>query len=116
MQSQFAKWVARLTHQLFEAGVAKSIFEHARNLVVATLVLAVGLEALESDPEELSIPYLVPSGYLVTVLGAALLLLNLAAGLHRLSRTRRHYFYQGLLVILYVVLFWRVTHLILLFR
>ncbi|HEY5804208.1 MAG TPA: hypothetical protein VIT90_10995 [Lysobacter sp.] len=116
MSKSTGSWIARSSHLLYEAGVARLIFEHARNLVVSTLMLAVGLEALESDPVELSVPYLVSSGYLVTAFGVTLLLINLGQGLHQLAKARMNYLYQGLLVVAYVVLFWRVTHLVLLFR
>lgn len=48
--------------------------------------------------------------------GAGLVLLNLADGMHCLSKAGLPRLWQTLLIVAYVVLFWRVTHLILLFR
>ena len=106
----------RLRRMLFEAGGARLVFEHTRNLVVATLVLAVGLEATHHDPREIGILFFRSTGYVVAAIGAGLVLLNLADGLHRLSRARLPRFGQVILVAIYFFLFWRVAHLIVLFR
>lgn len=108
--------ISRMWHTLFEGGVSQLIFEHARNLVVATLVLAAGLEAIEHDPREMGILYFKSAGYAVSAIGVALVLLNLLQGLHHLSKARLQRAWQTLLIAAYVVLFWRVVHLILLFR
>lgn len=111
--------ISRMWHTLFEGGVSQLIFEHARNLVVATLVLAAGLEAIEHDPREMGILYFKSAGYAVSAVsavGVALVRLNLLQGLHHLSKARLQRAWQTLLVAAYVVLFWRVVHLILLFR
>lgn len=105
-----------LRHVLFERGVSRMIFEHARNLVVATLVLAAGLEATRHDPREIGPLAFRSTGYLVAAIGAALVLLNLADGMHRLSKARLPRRWHTLLVAVYLVLFWRVAHLILLYR
>ena len=44
-----ADWLRRIRDVLFERDVSRKIFEHTRNLVVATLVLAAGLEAIEHE-------------------------------------------------------------------
>ena len=106
----------RLRDALFDGGVSRLIFEHARNLVVATLVLAVGLEATRHDPREIGILFFRSTGYVVAAIGAGLVLLNLADGLHRLSRARLPWFGQAALVAIYFFMFWRVAHLIVLFR
>lgn len=106
----------RMRYILFEAGVSRMIFEHARNLVVAVLVLAVGVEATKHDPGEIGILYFRPAGYLVAAIGVLLMLLNLVEGLHRLAKVRLPGAWQALLIAVYLVLFWRVARLILLFR
>lgn len=58
---------------LFDAGGARLVFEHARNLVVATLVLAVGLEATHHDPREIGILFFRSTGYVVAAIGVGLI-------------------------------------------
>lgn len=106
----------RIRQLLFEKGVSRLIFEHARNLVVAMLVLAAGLEAIEHDPREIGPLYFRSTGYVVAAVGVALALLNLADGLHRLSNAKLPRLWHTFLIVTYAVLFWRVAHLILLFR
>ena len=111
-----ADWLRRMRDVLFERDVSRTIFEHTRNLLVATLVLAAGLEAIEHDPRDIGPLAFRSTGYVVAVLGTGLVLLNLADGMHRLSKAGLPRLWQTLLIAAYVVLFWRVTHLILLFR
>jgi hypothetical protein len=108
--------LSRVRYVLFEAGVSRLIFEHARNLVVAMFVLAAGLEAIEHDPRAIGPLYFRSTGYVVASVGAALVLLNLSDGMHRLSKATLPRLWHSLLVVTYVVVFWRVAHLILLFR
>lgn len=108
--------LTRVRQFLFEKGASRQIFDHARNLVVATFVLAAGLEAIEHDPRYIGPLYFRSAGYVVVAIGAALVLLNLTDGMHRLSKARLPRLWHAVLVGFYVVLFWRVTHLILLFR
>lgn len=116
MSTPQASRLDKVRHVLFEAGVSRLIFEHARNLVVAMLVLAVGMEATKHDPSEIGVLYFRPAGYLVAAIGMLLMLLNLAEGLHRLAKVRLPGAWQALLIAIYVLLFWRVAQLVLLFR
>jgi hypothetical protein len=116
MSTPQASRLGRVRQVLFEQGVSRLIFEHARNLVVAMLVLAVGMEATKHDPSEIGILYFRSAGYLVAAIGVLLMLLNLAEGLHRLAKVRLPGAWQVLLLAIYVVLFWRVAQLVLLFR
>lgn len=111
-----SSWFSDVRDMLFERGVSRTIFEHTRNLVVATLVLAAGLEAIEHDPRDIGPLAFRSTGYVVAALGGALVLLNLADGMHRLSKADLPRLWQTLLIVAYVVVFWRVAHLILLFR
>lgn len=108
--------LAAVRELLFERGVSRLVFEHARNLVVSVLVMAVGLEATQHPPGDIGPLVFRWTGYVVATLGAMLVLLNLADGMHQLSKARLPRLWHALLIIAYVVLFWRVTSLILLFR
>lgn len=99
---------------LFDNGGLEEIFRHVRNLVVATVVIAAGMHAIENG-RSLEIKGL-PHGYIVSAIGIALFLLNLADGLHRLSKVRRHLALQILLLAIYVFVTLRVTQLVLALR
>jgi hypothetical protein len=116
MSTPRASRLGKARQILFEQGVSRLIFEHARNLVVAMLVLAVGVEATKHDPSEIGILYFRPAGYLVAAIGVLLMLLNLGEGLHRLAKVRLPGAWQALLIAVYLVLFWRVARLVMLFR
>ncbi|WP_457582056.1 hypothetical protein [Ensifer canadensis] len=103
---------------LFDNGGLEEIFRHVRNLVVATVVIAAGMHAIENG-RSLEIKGLTNSavaGYIVAVIGITLFLLNLADGLHRLSKVRRHLALQILLLAIYVFITFRVTQLVLALR
>lgn len=111
-------WLLNLKQALLDRGGLEEIFRHVRNLVVATLVIAAGLHAVEHpdivDAKGLfSIPV---AGYFVFATGIALFFLNFADGLHRLGKIKRHVALQLLLVAVYVLITVRVAQLILALR
>ncbi|WEX88389.1 hypothetical protein PZN02_000871 [Sinorhizobium garamanticum] len=111
-------WFLNLKQALFDRGGLEEIFRHVRNLVVATLVIAAGMHAVEHpdiiDAKGLlSIPV---AGYFVFSTGIALFFLNFADGLHRLGKIKRHVALQLLLVAVYVLVTVRVAQLILALR
>ena len=70
----------RIAQVLLNDATIDAIFTHARNLVVATLVLAAGIHATREDSVR-SIPGVVDvslAGYFVAAIGGGLILLNLA--------------------------------------
>ncbi|KQU98356.1 MULTISPECIES: hypothetical protein [Ensifer] len=103
---------------LFDNGGLEEIFRHVRNLVMATLVIAAGMHAIENGRslEIKGLPNIAVAGYIVSVIGTVLFLLNLADGLHRLSKVRRHLALQILLLAIYVFITLRVTQLVLALR
>ncbi|MGE8258004.1 MAG: hypothetical protein ACN6RJ_01175 [Stenotrophomonas sp.] len=105
--------VRRLAILLFERGVLQQVFENARNLAVASLITAAGLEVVRSSPGELDLANPSIVGYFVTAIGAGLLLLNLSDGLWRLGKLKSHLTLQLLLCAAYVFITLRVAQLVL---
>lgn len=103
---------------LFDNGGLEEIFRHVRNLVVATLVIAAGMHAIENSRslDINGLPNTAVAGYIVSTIGIVLFLLNLMDGLHRLSKVRRHLALQVLLLAIYVFITLRVTQLVLALR
>ncbi|TQM12118.1 hypothetical protein FB548_2043 [Pseudoxanthomonas sp. 3HH-4] len=102
---------------LFERGGLRTAFEHARNAVVATLIIAAGLEASKGANAigVLGISPLV-AGYLVAAVGYVLILLNCIDGLRRLSRLRWHVIPQVALSLAYLLVSIRIVELTILLR
>ncbi len=105
--------VRRFAILLFERGVLQQVFENARNLAVASLITAAGLEVVRSSPGELDLANPTIVGYFVTAIGAGLLLLNLSDGLWRLGKLKSHLTLQLLLCAAYVFITLRVAQLVL---
>ncbi|CAD6537926.1 hypothetical protein ACFQ3P_37490 [Paraburkholderia sabiae] len=107
-----------VTQALFDRGGLKAAFEHVRNLVIATVLVAAGFETIKRfdviDFPGLSNPRF--AGYVVAGIGCALIVLNLLAGLRQLSRLRWHFALQTALTIIYMVFSLRMVQLIILFR
>jgi hypothetical protein len=102
----------------FDRGGLKAVFEHARNLVVATIIVAAGFETVKRfdtiHVPGLSNPLL--AGYVVAAAGCLLILLNFVDGLRQLHRLRWHVALQTLLVLAYLLFSLRLVQLIIAFR
>ena len=108
----------RIAQALLNDATIDAIFTHVRNLVVATLVLAAGIHATRADSVR-SIPGVLDvgvAGYVVAVIGGGLILLNLANGLYKLSKTQWPVLLQVLLIVAYLLGSIRVARLLLAFR
>lgn len=81
-----------LIAELFERGGLRAIFDHARNAVVATLIVAAGLGTARTQDltDLIGVPYPLIAGYVVAGLGCALVALNFLDGLRKLARLRWH--------------------------
>lgn len=81
-----------LVAALFDRGGLKAIFEHARNAVVATLIVAAGLGTAKTpDLSDLvGVPNPTIAGYIVVGVGCVLVALNFLDGLRKLARLRWH--------------------------
>jgi hypothetical protein len=102
----------------FERGGLRAVFDHARNAVVATIIVAAGLETARrmdlTDLQGVFNPLL--AGYLVAAVGCALIVLNFIDGLRRLARLRWHVGLQLALGVTYLLLSLRIVHLIIYIR
>ncbi len=75
------RWKFSLARRmLFDNGGLEEIFRHVRNLVVATLVIAAGMHAVENGRslDIKGLPNTAVAGYIVSTIGVVLFLLNLA--------------------------------------
>jgi hypothetical protein len=107
-----------VTQALFDRGGLKSAFEHVRNLVIATVLVAAGFETVKRV-EFIDVPGLLNplfAGYIVAGIGCLLIVGNLLDGLRQLSRLRWHFALQTALTIGYVFFSLRMVQLIILFR
>lgn len=103
---------------LFDNGGLEEVFRHVRNLVMATLVIAAGMHAVENGRSLhiKGLPNTAMAGYIVSAIGIGLFLLNLFDGLYRLSKVRRHLVLQILLLAIYAFVTLRITQLVLALR
>lgn len=103
---------------LFDRGGLAAIFEHVRNVVVASFVVVAGFEATRRADAIHLLPLVAPVfvGEGVAAIGSALIVLNFIDGLRKLSRFRWHIGLQALLVLVYVFFSVRFAQLIILFR
>jgi len=108
--------VRRVAGVLFDEGLLRLVFEHARNVAVSSLITAAGLEVARVSPQDSQFIHPGLAGYSVAALGVALLLLNLLDGLWKLSRLRWHLVLQCALCLTYVLVSWRVAQLVLAFK
>ena len=103
---------------LFDRGGLKAGFEHIRNLVIATILIAAGFEAVKRfdtiDLPGLSDPVI--AGYVVAGTGCILVALNFLDALRKLSRLRWHYALQAVLGIGYLFFSVRIVQLIIYFK
>lgn len=103
---------------LFDRGGLAAMFEHVRNVIVASFIVVAGLEA-ERRSDSLHVLRLfapVLTGYVVAAIGFALLVLNFVDGLRKLQRLRWHFVFQCVLVVAYGFFSLRAAQLIILFR
>ena len=123
--NQFKRYAENLTgvwnsfqQMAFERAGLKAVFDHVRNLVLATLIIAAGVHANVYAPDmpTLAIFELKSFGYGVAAVGLILAILNLLDGLHKLARTSTPILLRVLVIMLYLFFSVRVLQLIYLFR
>lgn len=107
-----------LAHELFEEDGLNTLFQHARNVLSSTVIVAAGLYAVHHVGSSLPAGLWTVhwAGYVVAMLGAVLLLLNLWDGLRRLARRRHHLALRVATIVLYLALSVRLTQVIVHFR
>jgi len=107
-----------VAHELFDQEGLSTVFQHARNVLSGTMIIAAGMYAahhLGASP----LPgtwTLHVAGYVVTAIGIVLLVLNLCDGLRRLARRRHHLALRIATIVVYVALSVRLTQVIVYFR
>jgi hypothetical protein len=107
-----------VAHELFDEQGLSTVFQHARNVLSGTMIIAAGMYAahhLGASPLP-GMWTLHVAGYVVTAIGIVLLLLNLCDGLRRLARRRHHLALRVATIVIYVALSVRLTQVIVYFR
>lgn len=104
-------------NQALDRGLTKEVFDNLRNFLMCSLLFAAGSEALH-DPGQLFFGLFAWSlaGWGLIALAAALTLLNIWDGLHKLAQLKHHLLLQLLLCLVYVVLALRVVEIVWNFR
>ena len=107
-----------LARELFEEDGLATVFQHARNVLSGTVIVAAGLYAAHhlGSPQLPGMWTVHLAGYVVATMGVVLLLLNLGDGLRRLSRRRHHLALRLLIIVVYLALSVRLTQVIVYFR
>jgi len=102
--------IARLINAFIDSGKMKALFEHVRNLVIFSLLLALGTNDL--NHQKSNIFGIFPREYLgIGVIALALILisLNLYDGIRKLSKLEHHKLLTFFLILLYIILTIRVV-------
>jgi len=104
--------------RLFDEGGLKDLFDHVRNLLMATLIIAAGsfVKRQAATIEPFGILYDEFAGYMVLAIGAILGVLNALNGLHQLNKQHLHIGIRIVVIVLYVVGTVRLIQLVALLR
>ena len=103
--------------KLSNDGILDSIFNHVRNLLYCSILLAIGVSAMRSTSDLSQFGTLTGiTGIGCIIAGFLLTLLSLADGVYRLSRYRYSVIANSGLIIMYVLIVLRVTFLAVEFR
>jgi hypothetical protein len=98
-------------------GLAKAVFDHARNFLVCAFILAIGIQEMKPGTDAImsfiSYKY---SGVGVVALAGCLIVLNLLDGIRRISRVKHHSLLIAGLIVLYIFVSLRVVEMALSFR
>jgi hypothetical protein len=91
--------------RLFDQGGLKELFDHLRNLLMATLVIAAGSYAIREAAviQLFGVLEVELAGYLVIAIGLPLVGLNALNGLLQLNRQRWHIGFRIAAIVLYLV-------------
>lgn len=104
--------------RLFDEGGLKDLFDHIRNLLMATLIIAAGGHVIKQAPtiELFGVLYDELVGYVVLAIGALLVVLNALNGWHQLNKEQWHIGIRIVIVFLYVIGALRVIQLVVALR
>jgi hypothetical protein len=107
-----------LATEMFDENGLDTLFAHARNVLTGTLIVAAGMYAAHplGDAQLPGMWTVHVAGYAIAALGAVLLALNLADGLHRLARRKHPLLLRLVAIGVYVALSMRLAQVIVYFR
>jgi hypothetical protein len=107
-----------LATEMFDQNGLDTFFAHARNVLTGTLIVAAGMYAAHQlgDAQLPGMWTVHVAGYAIAALGAALLALNLADGLHRLAKRKHPLVLRRVAIGVYVALSIRLAQVIVYFR
>jgi hypothetical protein len=107
-----------LATEMFEQNGLDTVFAHARNVLTGALIVAAGMYAAHhlGDTQLPGMWTVHVAGYAVAALGAVLLALNLADGLHRLAKRKHPLLLRLAAILIYVALSIRLAQVIVYFR
>ena len=98
------KFFRRLNLSL-DKGLSKSVFDHVRNYMMCSLLLAIGVTAYKEDSglifNFIPVSY---SGMSIIILSIVLFSFNLYDGVREISKNNHHSIYTIGLVLLYVIM------------
>jgi hypothetical protein len=100
----------RSINSFIDSGQLTGLFDHVKNLLIFSLLLALGTNDLNQPKSDIF--GIFPSNYLglgVIALASILLLLNLYDGIRRLLEKGHHRFLTAFLILLYIFLTIRVV-------
>ena len=100
----------RLVASFIDSGKLKALFDHVKNLVIFSFLLALGTSDLNHQSSDIF--GIFPSnslGFGVIGLASILIILNLYDGIRRLAKLEHHKLLTFFLILLYVVLTIRVV-------
>jgi hypothetical protein len=103
---------------LFDEGGLKDLFDHVRNFLMATLIIAAGGYVIRQTAtiELFGILYDKLAGYIVLAIGSLLAVLNALNGLHQLNKQQWHIGIRIVVIVLYVVGTVRLIQLVVVLR
>ena len=102
--------ITPLINSFIDSGKAKELFDHVKNLVIFSLLLALGTNDLHQHKSNIS--GIFPTKYLgigVITLALFLIFLNLYDGIRKLSKLEHHKLLTFFLVLLYTILTIRIV-------
>jgi hypothetical protein len=90
---------------LFDEGGVKDLFDHVRNLLMATLIIAAGVSVIRRSvtTDMFGVLYDEFAGYIVLLIGALLAVINAINGLLQLNKQRWLTGLRVFVTVLYIV-------------
>jgi hypothetical protein len=104
--------------RLFDEDGLKKLFDHLRNFLIATLIIAAGSYGIKeaATVELFGVLDVELTGYLVVVIGVLLAAINALRGLHQLNKQQWHIGFRIAAIVLYFIGTMRILQLVILLR